>query len=40
MFSANIFPIKEVLQMRTFAPFGEKNIGFFEIYGVSARKGG
>jgi len=26
-----------VLQMRTSALFGAKNIGFFEIYGVSAR---
>jgi len=29
-----------VLQMRTSALFGEKNVEFFEIYGVSARKGG
>jgi len=26
--------------MRTSALFGAKNIGFFEIYGVSARTGG
>jgi len=29
-----------VLQMRTFALFGAKNFGFFEIYGVSARTRG
>jgi len=35
--SADIFRIREVLQMRTSALFSTKNSGFFEIYGASAR---
>jgi len=35
--SADILQTWDVLKMWTSALFGAKNIGFFEIYGVSAR---
>jgi len=38
--SADIFQTRAVLQMRTSALFGAKDLGFFEIYGVSARTRG
>jgi len=31
---------REVLQLRMFALFGAKNLGFFEMYSMSARKKG